>query len=43
MPKAELAKTYDPHSVEKKWYEFWQRRGLFRLPSASQRPGAPAY
>ncbi|MCK4298096.1 MAG: class I tRNA ligase family protein, partial [Planctomycetes bacterium] len=43
MPKTELAKTYDPHRVEKKWYEFWQQRGLFRLPSASQRPGAPAY
>jgi len=43
MAKAQLPKTYDPHKVEAKWYEFWQSRGCFRLPSASERPGAAVY
>jgi len=43
MGKTELAKTYDPHKVEATWYEFWESRGYFRLPSASERPGAAVY
>jgi len=41
MSKIELAKTYEPHDVENRWYEFWQSRGDFRLPPA--RPGAATY
>jgi len=43
MPKAELAKAYDPHQVEAKWNEFWESRRYFRLPAASARPGAPVF
>jgi len=24
-----LAKTYDPHDIETRWYEFWERSGFF--------------
>jgi valyl-tRNA synthetase len=41
MSKIELAKAYEPHDVEKRWYEFWQSRGDFRLPPA--RPGARTF
>ena len=30
-----IPKTYDPASVEKKWYQFWEKNKLplsFRLP-----------
>jgi len=43
MAKAELAKVYEPHEVERRWYERWQSRGYFRLPEAAARPGAPAF
>ncbi len=43
MAKAELAKAYDPKQVEGKWYDYWQSRGYFRLPSKSKRPDAKAY
>ena len=43
MAKAEMAKAYDPKQVEGKWYEFWQSRGYFRLPSKADRPDDPAY
>ncbi|MDY6917454.1 MAG: valine--tRNA ligase [Chloroflexota bacterium] len=26
----DIPKAYDPHNVEKKWYEFWMERGYFR-------------
>ncbi len=41
MSKMELAKAYEPHDVEKRWYEFWQSRGDFRLPPA--RAGAATF
>ena len=25
-----LAKTYDPHSIERRWYDFWERNGYFQ-------------
>lgn len=34
----ELAKTYDPSTVEKKWYYFWQQHALFTSEPASSRP-----
>jgi valyl-tRNA synthetase len=27
---SELPKTFDPKSIEKRWYEHWESRGLFR-------------
>ena len=43
MGRAELAKAYEPHEVERRWYEHWQSRGYFRLTPAAARPGAPAF
>ncbi len=43
MPERDLAKTYDPHAVEAKWYDLWTQRGYFRLPPAADQPQAPAY
>ncbi|KNH06466.1 valyl-tRNA synthetase [Perkinsela sp. CCAP 1560/4] len=41
LPKSttEFAKEYHPPSVESKWYDWWERKGLF-LPR-SERLGAP--
>ncbi len=36
----ELAKSFEPHAIEEKWYPVWEERGYFR---PSYRPGAPAY
>ncbi|MBI2317019.1 MAG: class I tRNA ligase family protein, partial [Betaproteobacteria bacterium] len=36
----ELDKSFDPHSVERRWYPIWESRGYFK---AGDRPGAPAY
>ncbi len=33
----ELSKTYDPHSIEQKWYETWAARGYFQ-PEGEGRP-----
>ena len=35
-----LAKTYEPSEVEKKWYSYWERNGLFH---ARVNPAKPAY
>jgi len=43
MTDDKLAKVYEPQEVERRWYEFWQSRGYFRLPEKSARPNAPAY
>ncbi len=34
-----LEKGYEPHEVEKKWYEFWETEGLFAAQETSDRPG----
>jgi len=34
----ELAKSFDPHEVEKRWYSFWESRGLFAQSGDSSRP-----
>jgi valyl-tRNA synthetase len=36
----ELAKSFDPHEVEKRWYPVWESRGYFANSAAS---GKPAY
>jgi valyl-tRNA synthetase len=35
---AELAKTYDPRSVEERWYAWWEARGYFQASSDDDRP-----
>jgi valyl-tRNA synthetase len=35
---AELSKTYDPNSVEPKWYQRWLERGDFRADTSSPKP-----
>ena len=32
-PAAEMPKAYDPTTTERKWYAFWEERGLFRASS----------
>jgi len=36
----ELAKSFDPHAIEAKWYPLWESRGYFK---PSWEKGAPAY
>jgi len=36
----ELAKSFEPHAIEAKWYPIWESRGYFKPTYA---PGAPAY
>src|SRR5438067_12305754 len=36
----ELAKTFEPHWIEEKWYSFWEKKGLFK---PSMKPYAPPY
>ncbi len=36
----ELAKSFDPQSVEQRWYSLWESRGYFK---AGYAPGAPSY
>ncbi|MFL6568335.1 MAG: class I tRNA ligase family protein, partial [Chthoniobacterales bacterium] len=35
---AELPKTYDPNSVEPKWYQRWLERGYFHADAQSPKP-----
>jgi valyl-tRNA synthetase len=36
----ELAKSFEPHAIEAKWYPFWESNGLFK---ASMQPGAAPF
>ena len=36
----ELAKSFEPHAIEAKWYPLWEARGDFK---PSYAPGAPAF
>jgi valyl-tRNA synthetase len=36
----ELAKTFEPRSIEQKWYSFWESHGLFK---PSMKEGAPPF
>jgi valyl-tRNA synthetase len=39
MSEAKLDKTFDPATIEKRWYEHWEKNGLFR----PERPHAMPY
>ena len=34
----ELAKSFEPHAIERHWYPIWESRGYFRATLASDRP-----
>lgn len=34
----EIPKTFDPKSIEEKWYQYWEREGLFRADPDKQAP-----
>ncbi|TNE79441.1 MAG: valine--tRNA ligase [Bacteroidetes bacterium] len=34
----EIAKTYQPNGVEKKWYDFWLEQGFFKADEHSPKP-----
>src|SRR6478735_4402674 len=34
----ELAKSYDPHAIEPRWYPFWESRGYFKAGFDAARP-----
>ncbi len=36
----ELAKSFDPHAIEARWYPLWESRGYFK---PSMKAGAPAF
>jgi valyl-tRNA synthetase len=36
----DLAKSFEPHAIEAKWYPFWESNGLFK---ASRQPGAAPF
>jgi valyl-tRNA synthetase len=36
VERAEMAPRYNPAETEKRWYDFWEQRGLFRPNPASQ-------
>lgn len=37
MERQIIAKSYEPKEVEQKWYEFWEKNGLFRAEGRSQK------
>src|ERR1700682_6571677 len=40
LPPMELEKSFDPRSIEQKWYPYWESNGLFK---PSMRNDVPAY
>jgi valyl-tRNA synthetase len=38
MPDVELAKTYEPGNVERKWYSYWEGNELFRAATTVGKP-----
>src|SRR6058998_592904 len=34
----ELAKSFDPHEVERRWYSLWESRGYFAHSANSEKP-----
>ncbi len=38
MSREVLEKSYEPNTVEQKWYEFWEKKGFFQADNASQNP-----
>ncbi|MCD4688983.1 MAG: valine--tRNA ligase [Desulfuromonadaceae bacterium] len=37
--KEQLAKGYEPSEVERKWYDSWEKAGMFRADEHSDKPG----
>jgi len=37
MSAKELAKGYEPHEVEKRWYAEWEEKGYFRAAATSDK------
>ena len=33
-----MPQAYDPHAIEPKWQEQWEKDSLFEIPPASTRP-----
>jgi valyl-tRNA synthetase len=40
---SEIPKTYEPQSIEEKWYAFWQQQGCFTADPARVSEKRPAY
>lgn len=38
MAMKELPKSYEAKSIEKKWYQFWEKEGFFKADPASKKP-----
>ena len=38
MPSKEIAKVYDPTTVEDKWYQYWEENGFFHGDVESDKP-----
>ncbi|NNF98875.1 MAG: valine--tRNA ligase [Desulfobacteraceae bacterium] len=38
MSSDKLEKGYEPHAVEKRWYDYWQKEGLFKAEDKSSNP-----
>jgi len=38
MALNQLEKGYEPHDVEKKWYDFWEENELFAAPENTDNP-----
>ncbi|MBW1781054.1 MAG: valine--tRNA ligase [Deltaproteobacteria bacterium] len=36
MKKEQMAKSYEPESVERTWYEYWEKNGLFKGAAVSE-------
>ena len=39
MNSGTIDKGYEPRSVEARWYEFWEKQGLFAAQEQSEKPG----
>ncbi|HEX2730549.1 MAG TPA: valine--tRNA ligase, partial [Polyangiaceae bacterium] len=35
LPAGEMAKAYEPQTVERRWYEYWTQQGVFRASVAA--------
>jgi len=38
MNKEQIAKSYEPEEVERRWYSYWETNGLFRGEAVSDKP-----
>ena len=35
-----IDKSYEPHEVEKRWYEYWENEHLFAAEESSPQPSS---